>query len=732
MTKKRLVSLSLALLMIFSLVPVGVLAEGEPEEPQVAKTLTIFHTNDVHGHAEEEEGILGYAKLKTFVDDRKEQAGNDSVVLLDAGDAFHGTIFSNTKEGEGIVELMKQVGYDAMVPGNHDYNYGSKRLVELADIAKKEVDGQSSFPILQANVVNGEASRILDANTLIERNGVKIGIFGLASPETKTKSNPLNTEGLEFLDYLATARSQVADLKAQDADVIIALVHLGLDEDSQARSDLLAEKVEGIDLIVDGHSHHALEAGKVVNDTLIVQAGDHMKNIGEVTLSLDENNDLISSQAKLLDSATLQGVYAKGNEDIDAAIAAAVAENEAALGQVVGKTNVDLDGERANVRTKETNLGNLIADSLVDAFEEADAALVNGGGIRASIPKGDITKKDVLTVLPFGNYPVLIEITGQNLLKALEFGVDAAPEANGKFPQVSGMSFKYDPKQAAGQKVFDVKVGGKDLDLEKTYKLAVNDFLAVGGDGYDMFKDAKQVATLEPLNVVLEDYIAKQEDSTVEPQLEDRIQVAEKPLEKPVFDDIAGHWAEDHINKVAKSGIVNGMGDNKFAPNVKISRAMIVTTLYRLDGEADPQGKVLEFKDVQKGSWYEKAVNWASANKIVEGYGEGIFKPNQEVTREEMAVILSRYLDYAKVLPKEDFKAKEYTDQDQISTWALASVNHLQAFEVMTGRADGSFDPKGTGSRAELAKVMSVLEDMLAKLEEEKPDEIVINESKEE
>lgn len=692
MNRKRILSLVLTFVMIITVfaAPVKALAaEGQT-------VITILHTNDVHGNVEEDEKgeKLGFAKLKTFVDSK------ENVLLLDAGDMTHGTTFATISSGVAMVELMNKLGYKAMTPGNHDYNYGKEGLAKLAEVAE--------FPILQANIVDASGERTLKANTIIEIDGVKVGLFGIVTPETKTKSNPKNTEGLTFVDYIKESEKQVAELKEQGADVIIALVHLGLDASSVEKSDVLAEKVSGIDIIIDGHSHTELPEGQMVKETLIAQASYHLKNVGEITLTLNDGK-IVSKTAKLNAYSELKDLEA--DADIAKAIEEVEESNKPFLERVVGKTEVELDGVRENVRAGETNLGNLLTDAMLDV-SGADVAITNGGGIRASIEAGDITMGAILQSFPFTNYPVVLELKGTDILEALEYGVDSAPEVVGKFPHVGGMTFKYDVNQPAGERVFDVKVGEEKLDLNKTYKLVTNDFMAVGGDGYEMFKNAKKVSEHPLLSEVLANYIeAKQ---TVNPKVEGRITVGEKPAGEERYNDIAGHWARKYILAMADAGIFTEIKEGSFEPDTKITRAMLLTTLHRLDGEKKAKSEA-EFKDVENGDWFEKSIAWAVENKIALET-EDEFKPNEDLTREEMAVILANYLSYKEVVLIQ-IMPPDFADEGDISEFAQSSVDAVVVAKIMEGKLDNIFDPQGNATRAELAKVLYELNELLSSLE---------------
>lgn len=492
------------------LIPVGVSgAQAAPTK------LQIIHFNDIHSRVEESDSSIGYAKAATLI--KKLKADNPNTLVLDAGDTFHGQTIANLVRGESIVEIMNKLGFDAMTTGNHDYNYGYARLLELAD--------QAEFPVLAANVYKEDGTRLLEPYTIKTVGDVKVAIFGLATPETLFKTHPNNVKGLKFADPVAEAKTMVSELRDK-ADVVIALVHLGLDESSKETSRLVAEQVAGIDLIVDGHSHTVLEKGLEAGDTLIAQTGEYGHNVGVVELTLDDSKNVVKREARLIPRSSADGIEA------DSAIAEIVAKVKddqlPILSEVVGKTAADLVGEREIVRTSESNLGNLIADAML-AESGADVALTNGGGIRASIPAGEITAGQVITVLPFGNYIQTKRVKGSDLKAALELGVGSYPESLGGFPHVAGIRFSFDADKPAGERVHSMLVGGEPVDLDATYLLATNDFMAAGGDNYTMFKDYPIENDFASLEEALIEHI--QSLGEVNPKVEGRVSVSAAPTE---------------------------------------------------------------------------------------------------------------------------------------------------------------------------------------------------------
>ncbi|WLR41374.1 5'-nucleotidase C-terminal domain-containing protein [Bacillus carboniphilus] len=499
------------------------------------KEITLLHTNDTHSKVwEDKYAGMGFAKIATLVEQYEE--ANPNTLVLDAGDTFHGTTFSTLVEGTSIVEVMNEIGYDAMAAGNHDFNYGYERLLELA--------GLTEFPVLSANVVYEETGEhLLKPYTIEEVDGIKIGIFGLTTPETTYKTHPANVEGIEFLDPADVANEMVAELEKQNVDTIVALTHLGTDASSTDTSIKVANEAPGIDLIVDGHSHTVDNIDEHGNGTLIVSAGEYTENLGVVNLTF-ENGELVSKESEMITKEEAEEMGIEEDPEVKALIDEIDAEHDEILSEVIGSTDVVLDGEREQVRAGETNLGNLITDAMLSETG-ADVALMNGGGIRSSVDQGEITKGEVITVLPFGNYITTIEVTGQTLLDALEHGTSSYPEVSGAFPHVAGMTFAIDTEQPAGERVHSVKIDGTPLDIEATYTLATNDFLAAGGDDYTMFIGAEISGEFGALDEVLIDYIAKH--SPVSPAVEGRI------IEKAVDDTDDGHEIIDRIIDIAIS-----------------------------------------------------------------------------------------------------------------------------------------------------------------------------------
>jgi 2',3'-cyclic-nucleotide 2'-phosphodiesterase (5'-nucleotidase family)/glucan-binding YG repeat protein len=507
-------------------------------------TLSVMHTNDSHANVEK------YPRLTTAVKEVRETKPN--ALLLDAGDVFSGTLYFNKYLGLADMHFMNALGFDAMTLGNHEFDKDSQVLSDFISAME--------FPIVSANVnvtkddilapffadeisSAPEGGKIYPA-IIKEVEGEKIGIFGLTTEDTVFLSSP--SEDIVFEKAVDKANETVAALEAQGVNKIVLISHSGFNVEKA-----LAEAVDGIDLLVGGHSHTKLDEPVLVEKaepTVIVQANEYLNYLGVVDVKFNADGVVVGHDGKLLDTKT----YA---EDPEAA--AKVVELKAPLEEfkqtVVGSSSVVLDGERANVRTKETNLGNMIADAMLakaNEVEHTDIAIQNGGGIRKSINEGEVTLGEVYEVLPFANLLVTMNLTGEEIWQSLEHGVSGVATGEGRFLQVAGLKFKYDASKPVGYRVWEVSVKTADgyapIDLTKSYNVATNAFTANGGDGFTVLKDAKEEGRIHDLFFVdyetLSEYIGK--NSPVAPSVEGRI-VAEK---NPVFNLSVMHTNDSHAN----------------------------------------------------------------------------------------------------------------------------------------------------------------------------------------
>jgi len=472
--------------------------------------VTILHVNDVYQFTPVEGGTRGgMARLLTL---KKEiLAENPNTLFTFGGDTLSPSVETRTYRGAQMIDAWNAVGLDYAVLGNHEFDIKTQ---ELLDRIK-----ESKFQWLGANVIDTKTNKIF-ADTppfvIREYNGVKIGIIGLLLPETKETSSM--EASLTVRNYCETAKEIVPKMRAAGANAVIGLTHLFMVQDKELA------KCADFDLILGGHEHTLLQSSS--NGTPIFKMTADARELGKFNLNFD-------AQTKRLESIDWE-IIPVTDEVSDAPEFAVVIDKYKDLLQQlavsVGATSVQLDALSLSNRTKETNIGNFIADAYRIAAK-SDVALVNGGSIRADLTysPGVLTKRDVLSILPFNNPIVKVEITGKTLREVLEHGVARSAEDNepGRFPQVSGMSFKFDTSKPAGSRVSDILVGGKPLDENKTYTLATSDFLVSrGGDGYTMFKNAKILIAADTApkdSDVFEQAIKSSPNSTIAPKVESRV-----------------------------------------------------------------------------------------------------------------------------------------------------------------------------------------------------------------
>jgi 5'-nucleotidase/UDP-sugar diphosphatase len=496
--------------------------------------ITILHTNDHHGHFQKFDpypvkdvgGLAAQSTLVNIVRAEVENAGGH-VMVLSAGDVNTGVPESDLLDGEPDFNLMNMIGYDAMTLGNHEFD-------NSLDVLMKQ-KGWAKFPFLAANVVmKGAGELLVDPYIIKEIYGLKVAILGLITEDVPTLVLPDNVKGLEFLDVIDTAEKYVPELKKK-ADLVIALTHIGYyDSDSELVGDAqLAEAVPGIDVIVGGHTHTTLDQPVVVGDTLIVQADGYSEKVGRLNLTVDSDTDKVSNYTyELIPVNGKKRVKYKGksyyqyvgtgfieDKDIQKAMAAYLEGADELLKKPVGTADVELVGGKSVSRSQETNLGNLITDGM-RVKTGADIALQNGGGIRAGIAPGTITYRDVLTVQPFGNTLTEIMMTGAQIVEVLN--VAAVKVGSGGFMQVSGLKVTYNKITGKAESVL---VGNAPIEIEKTYKVVTNNFVAAGGDGYKMLRPLAKYDTGYVDAEATMEYIRKH--GKVDPKVEGRITVVE-------------------------------------------------------------------------------------------------------------------------------------------------------------------------------------------------------------
>lgn len=693
---RKFLSVLLAMAMVLSLTVTGFAIEDtattrEPEvmtkEATMAGKTVILHTNDVHGAVE------GYAYIAQLKADY--EAKGAEVILVDAGDYSQGEVYVSDTKGLDAVEMMNVTGYDVVTLGNHEFDYGFAQLKDNMSKAK--------FKVLCADVFNADGTPIFDANcTYTTKSGVKIGFFGMETPEAQTKANPALIKGLKFdTDLKAVAEKQLEALK--DDDVVIALSHLGVDDSSKPYTSYdLYNAAKGIDFIIDGHSHSVMTKGK--NGEPIQSTGTKFANIGVI---------VIDDASKKIESNSLYEI--KEDTAKDAAVAAAaqkiIDRIDKEYGAVFAKSKVELNGAKApnGNRDGETNNGDLITDAMLwkvmqnkeglTVNEDHVVAITNGGGIRAAIKAGDVTKKDIKTVLPFGNTIEVIYVTGTELLEALEASTFCVPESIGGFPQVSGISYTistgavydanaetypastyYGPKSI--NRVTINSINGKDFKLGDTYAVVTNNFSAAGGDTYYAFKAATaKFDTGVPLDEAVMEYVTKELKGVIGEQYaapQGRI------LMNPFKDVKVSSWFGQYVIDLYNDGIINGTSATTYAPNDTLTWAAALKLLLVSNGN-------LKAADATGADWSKNAIAKAAELGLVAADLDG-------------AKAISR-LEFCQVAAKLN-KLAESKTESKFTDCADGYVMALVDAKVIDGMTATTFEPDASLTRAQIAKII--------------------------
>ncbi len=493
--------------------------------------LTILHTNDFHarfepisafdsGCSDEDnaagECFGGTARLVTAIEEARARAEN--VILVDGGDQFQGSLFYTYYKGAMAAEFMNKLGYDAMTVGNHEFDDGPEVLRGFVD----SVD----FPILMSNADISQEPLLAGAikkSYVLNVGGEIIGLIGLTPQDTDELASP--GDNVNFLDPVESVQHQVDVLTDMGVNKIIVLSHSGYGVDKR-----VAAETTGVDVIVGGHTNTYLSnldedaAGKyptMVGDTAIVSAYAYGKFLGELNVYFDDNGKVLSAFGEPI---IMDGGVAEDGDTVARIDELAIPLDEI-RNEVVAQTAAPIDGSRENCRAMECEMGNLVADAMLDrvADQGIQIAFANGGGLRASIDAGEVTMGEVLTVLPFQNTLATFQISGAGVIAALENGVSQIEEGAGRFPQVAGMTFAFDAAAEAGSRVSDVMVGGEPIDPDAIYGVVTNNYVRGGGDGYSMFAtDAMNAYDYGPsLDQVVADYMLESGEYT--PYLDGRI-----------------------------------------------------------------------------------------------------------------------------------------------------------------------------------------------------------------
>ena len=687
---RKFLSVLLAMAMVLSLTVTSFAADTDADaKAEMAGKTVILHTNDVHGAVE------GYAYIAQLKADY--EAKGAEVILVDAGDYSQGTTYVSSTKGADAVTMMNAAGYDVVTLGNHEFDYGYAQLKENMSKAK--------FKVVCADVFNEDGTPIFDANyTYTTKSGVKVGFFGMETPETQTKANPTKIKGLTFATNDAFTKAAADQVKAlKDADVVICLAHLGVDGESKPyRSTDLYAAVKGIDFIIDGHSHTVMTKGE--NGEPIQSTGTAFANIGVI---------VIDDATKKIESNSLFEI--KEDTAKDATVAAAaqkiIDRIDKEYGAVFAKSEVVLNGAKApnGNRDSETNNGDLITDAMVwkilqdkeSLTVDADhvVAVTNGGGIRKAINPGDVTKKNINEVLPFGNTVVTIYITGAELLEALEASTYCTPDAIGGFPQVSGINYTistavaydanaetypastyYGPKSI--NRVVINSINGKEFKADDTYAVITNDFCGGGGDTYYAFAAATaKFDTGIPLDEVVMEYITAELKGVIGKQYaapQGRI------LMNPFKDVKVSSWFGKYVIDLYNDGIINGTSATTYAPNDTLTWAAALKLLLVSHGD-------LKAADATGADWSKNAIAKAAELGLVAADLDG-------------AKAISR-LEFCQVAAKLNKLAESKTESpftDCTDGYVMALVDA----KVINGMTETTFEPSATLTRAQIAKII--------------------------
>lgn len=698
----------------------------------------ILHSNDVHGMKTVSyvDSKTGKTKTKTvgsleqyaYIAALKAEyeAKGAKVIVADAGDYSQGSPYVSFTKGANGVAMMNAAGYNVATLGNHEFDYGYAQLVNNLKAA--------NYTTVCCNILGEDGSKLFAGSTVITIGDLKVGFIGVNTPETQTKANPALIKGLKWLagdDMIKAVNDEAAALKDK-ADVVVVLSHLGVDNESKPnRSTDLWAGVKGVDFIIDGHSHSVMTAGD--KGEPIQSTGTAMANVGVITID--------NATKKIVDNENINTVdFARPDATVLAKANELMKPVDDELNVVFAKSEVDLNGTKGDDkgaignRNGETNLGDLITDAMLwkavtDINLNVDSrnvvAITNGGGIRASINKGDVTKKDINTVLPFGNTLSVVYVTGDKLLEALEASTYCSPTPVGGFPQVAGMTFaisanvKYDANENTYpgstyygpntiKRVDILEVNGLPFDPKATYAIVTNNFSAAGGDTYYTFAASEiNIDTGLPLDEVVMEYITTELKGVIS-------NTYAEPFGRIMYNpytDIEG-WYRAPILVSTAAGIVYGHGNGIFAPNDNVTREQYISMLYRLFGELITPEKTVEklpFSDTDNLTYSKEAVKWGYETGIAVGDTSGTYRPTAAITRGEMAAMTYRAIEKLEGTSAPDELKKDAGFTDLGDAFFTEAVNVLANLGIIHGKDAKTFAPYDITTRGEAATIIAYL-----------------------
>ena len=716
---KKAISLLLAVMTAMSLTTLSFAAESPATVDK--GDIVVLYTNDVHCGVDDNIGYAGFAAYAAEM-----RKATDYVTLADVGDAVQGAALGTLSKGEYIIDIMNQVGYDVAIPGNHEFDYGMDQFFNLSK-ALKSGYVCANFMDLRTN------KPVFDAYKMITYGDTKVAYVGIDTPESITKSTPTyfqDNTGKYIYGFCAgnngkelynAVQSAVDSAKTAGADYVIAVGHLGDDAQSAPwRSADVIANVSGLTAFLDGHAHSTIPSQKVADKdgktVLLTSTGTKLAAIGKLVI---KSNGSVSTE--------LVTDYAAKDPTVDTFVKGILAKNEALLNKVVAKTSVDLttmeaDGKTRAIRNQETNLGDLVADAY-RTEAGADVAIVNGGGIRADIKAGNITYGQIIAVHPFGNELRMVEATGQQILDALEMASRTAPDENGGFLQVSGLTYTIDTtvpstvktddnkmfvSVTGARRVKDVKVGGKDIVATKTYKLASHNYmLEDAGDGLNMFQKCKTLSVPAMLdNEILINYITNTLKGTVPAEYskaQGRITVTGAVM--PFADVASSAYYYDAVLFSIEKGLIPGTSETAFSPNVTMTRGDVVLALWNLAGKPTAKANPA-FTDVDFTTDLGKAVAWANENSIVNGKTATTFVSGDSVSRQQFAAFMFRYAEALGYSVSAGGSLGAFTDAQQVSSYATKALVWANGNSLINGFNDNTIRPFATATRGQSAAII--------------------------
>lgn len=643
------ISLVISVSLLATMCPMQIFAAEQTQEQDT--TIQIVHTNDIHGYyTETKSGTLGFAVLKSIVD----QEGAD--LVLDMGDTFHGQAFATIDEGSSIAELMKEVGYDAVTPGNHDWSYGAERLKELEKIG--------GFPILAANVTTLNGSDFFEQNYLVKEvtaddgTKLKVGVVGVIDDEFYRSTASDNIEGLTFEEEAQEATKIAQYLNdVEKCDIVLAMTH-------QSDCEEFIANIKGIDAVLAGHEHIVMNEsypdseGKLVP---VVEAGYYMNNIGVMELTLDaDSKEIVSVDERFY---TMENNIPE-NEQVKNSISEIEKQQQVTLSQTIGYTENACPYTWEDVRIAQQDIGKLVTESYLE-FTGADVAFENAGGIRAGLDAGDITYQDVISISPYGNIVVTKRLTGKEILdilnqsmaigkacddvytiqkEAVQKGEDpyqySWPEDSGSYLQFSGI----DVETNENGQIISAKINGADVVENQMYVVAMNNYLGES-DVYTALPEAGLEQEFGTCEQALVKYIQNRNNMN---KAEGSAETSQEPLTRGDVVDLLMAAADEYQPNLQKTDIMKGYEDGLLHEDMKATKLEALIMLNRAFGtlpESSTSGvlSVDTFTDIPE--WAKPEMEKILQSGIVQESSAGLFDPNETINAEQMEMYINRALE---------------------------------------------------------------------------------------